>query len=43
MELTESFGLIITLGVTIFIIYLVFHTGVVHDDFKKMVLKLKRK
>ncbi|EOV9692459.1 hypothetical protein ACN5PQ_004231 [Cronobacter turicensis] len=39
MELTESFGLIITLGVTIFIIYLVFHTGAVHDDFKKNGIK----
>lgn len=43
MDFTENFGLIITLGVTGFIIYLVFHTGAVHDDFKKMVLKLKRR
>lgn len=42
MDFTEYFGLIITLGVTGFIICLVFHTGAVHDDFKKMVLKLKR-
>ncbi len=42
MDFTENFGLIIMLSITAFIIYLVFHTGAVHDDFKKMVLKLKR-
>ncbi|EPR9026807.1 hypothetical protein ACU9CR_004121 [Cronobacter dublinensis] len=39
MDFTECFGLIITLGVTGFIIYLVFHTGAVHDDFKKNGIK----